>query len=175
MFWNKKSKEEPAKLPDLPGKKITRLDLPPIDISEPPHIESPELNMRQMPEDFTPRTKIPELPRFKETTSMPKGVREMPINIREEEEIIPPQSRMPSVMEHQESKGPVFVRLDKFKSAKSSLEDIKEKVDEVDELLKKIREIRQKEEQELEYWEKEIHEIQGRLDSVTEGIFEKIE
>ncbi|NCO11716.1 hypothetical protein CO038_02270 [Candidatus Pacearchaeota archaeon CG_4_9_14_0_2_um_filter_39_13] len=196
MFWKKKEEDEKNNLPDLPGRKISKFDLPPIraeasEISESaeferPPIMSPSISRRPMPERqaFSPRTKIPEPPRFKQTEMQPEFLGTPPIRQRfspersefEESEMIPPQVHMHETREIQEAdKGPIFVRLDKFKSAKSSLSDIKAKLDEVEELLRKIREIRQKEEQELEYWEKETHEIQNKINGVTESIFEKIE
>lgn len=67
----------------------------------------------------------------------------------------------------------IYVRLDKFHTAKRSLEDIKSKVEEVETLLNKIREIKMREEQELSGWEKDIFGIKSRLQDVTDNIFEK--
>ncbi len=69
----------------------------------------------------------------------------------------------------------VFVKIDKFRSARKSLEEINYRVEEIDELLKKIRETKLREEQELTAWEKEVTTIKSRLQNVTENIFEKIE
>lgn len=195
MFWKKESKKEENKLPDLPGKRLSRLEMPPInpDIPSEPELDEFRPGAQSKPdfnreEDFSPRTKIPELPRFKMNHEpRPEFPKAVPFNSPEfadikeqEEEIIPPQTLIPRHAEYAQEqsirqKGPIFIRLDKFKSAKSSLDNIKEKVIEINELLKKIREIRQKEEQELEYWEKEIHDIQNKLNAVTESIFEKVE
>lgn len=190
MFWKKKEKEEDNKLPDLPGRKITRLDLPAIRPDVPDNIDRAEMlemsrisDMAPEMEDnegFSPRTKIPNLPKIKDNMNVPSGFPRIQEISREDfdgPEIIPPQTNVIHVseMHHEEEKGPVFIRLDKFKSAKSSLSDIKEKIDEINELLRKTREIRQKEEQELDYWEKETHEIQNKINSITENIFEKIE
>lgn len=67
----------------------------------------------------------------------------------------------------------IYVRLDKFHTAKRSLEDIKSKVEEVETLLNKIREIKMREEQELSGWEKDIFSIKSRLQDVTDNIFER--
>lgn len=67
----------------------------------------------------------------------------------------------------------IYVRLDKFHTAKRSLEEIKSKVEEVEALLSKIREIKMREEQELSGWEKDIFNIKSRLQDVTDNIFER--
>jgi len=67
---------------------------------------------------------------------------------------------------------PIFVKLEKFQSARDSLETVKEKLDEVDELLRTIREVKIKEDQELSSWEKEIEAIKARISSVASEIFE---
>src|SRR3989344_775480 len=68
----------------------------------------------------------------------------------------------------------VFVKIDRFYSAKKSLEATESKLEEIDELLKKIRETKMREEQELAAWEKEIATIKSRIKEVTDTIFEKI-
>ncbi len=69
----------------------------------------------------------------------------------------------------------IFVKIDKFYSARKALETASTKLDEIDELLKKIRETKMREEQELNTWEKDITTIKARLKDVTETIFEKVE
>lgn len=69
----------------------------------------------------------------------------------------------------------LFVKIDKFYSAKRSLESTKSKLREIDEVLKKIRETRLREDQELTSWEKEMNNIKVRIKEVNENLFEKIE
>ncbi|MCA9485861.1 MAG: hypothetical protein KC506_03390 [Nanoarchaeota archaeon] len=69
----------------------------------------------------------------------------------------------------------VFVRIDKFHSARKALTDVKEKLQEVDDFVRKIREIKMREEQELSSWEKDIMHIRTRVQHVSENIFEKVE
>lgn len=73
------------------------------------------------------------------------------------------------------AKSDVFVRIDKFHSARKSLTDISERLEDIDELVKKIRETKLREEQELNSWEKDITHIKSRVQTVTENIFEKVE
>ena len=68
----------------------------------------------------------------------------------------------------------IFVKIEKFYSAKKSLEAIKGQVDQIDDLLKKIKDIKLKEERELGVWEKEIALVKSRIQNVNDTIFEKI-
>mgnify|MGYP001599760619 CR=1 FL=1 len=69
----------------------------------------------------------------------------------------------------------VFVKIDKFYSARRALETMKEKLNNIDELLRKIRETKMREEQELSAWEKEMSEVRAHIQEVTAHIFEKVE
>lgn len=69
----------------------------------------------------------------------------------------------------------IFVRIDKFRAARRTLDEIKIKLEEVDDLLKKIRETKLREEQELSGWESDLNSVKARLNDVTENIFEKTE
>ena len=69
----------------------------------------------------------------------------------------------------------IFVKIDKFYSAKRALEAAASKIDDIDALLQKIRETKMREEQELTSWEKEITTIKARIKDVTDTIFEKVE
>ncbi len=175
MFWNKKEKKE-TRLPDLPPApgRQSKMQLPSINPDQ-PEFGEPQINSKQIQEmdssfESMPitRTELPELPGSK----MPKT--RLPM-LKEEDEIIPAQVRIPESNEQAPEQGPIFVRLDKFKSSKKSLENIKEKLMEIEELLKKTREIKDKEEQEIEFWEKELQALKTRIHRVTEDIFEKVE
>lgn len=71
-----------------------------------------------------------------------------------------------------DSKKQIFVKLEKFQSARNSLEIIREKLDEVEELLKTIREVKKKEDEEISLWEREMDYIKTRINSITNDIFE---
>jgi len=70
---------------------------------------------------------------------------------------------------------PVYIRLDKFKSAKNSLDKIKIGLDEIEELLKQLRDVKSKEDQELLSWEKEMDNIKSRMNNITSDIFDRAE
>lgn len=69
----------------------------------------------------------------------------------------------------------IFVKLDKFYSARKALIDAQQKMVDIDELLKKIRETKMREEQELNAWEKELMNVKARMNDITVNLFEKIE
>ncbi|PIN93326.1 hypothetical protein COU54_03435 [Candidatus Pacearchaeota archaeon CG10_big_fil_rev_8_21_14_0_10_31_24] len=74
-----------------------------------------------------------------------------------------------------EKSNEIFIKIDKFYSAKKALNQTKSKIEEIDKLLNKIRETKMREEQELSAWEKDLSAVKARIKEVTESIFEKIE
>ncbi len=74
-----------------------------------------------------------------------------------------------------EKNADVFVKLDKFYSARKALADVQQKLDEADELLRKIRETKMREEQELVAWEKELMTVKGRVNDINQNLFEKVD
>lgn len=69
----------------------------------------------------------------------------------------------------------VYIKIDRFHSARKSLNSAREKLKEIDELIGKIRETKMREEQELSSWEGEIETIKSKVEDVTKNIFEKVE
>jgi len=69
----------------------------------------------------------------------------------------------------------VFVKIDKYNSARRAMGDVKMKLVEIDELIKRIRETKIREEQEIVAWEKDMENIKARMKDITENIFEKID
>ncbi len=72
-------------------------------------------------------------------------------------------------------KEPVYIRIDKFKSAVNYFNEIQSKVYEIESLLKKIKEIKQREDAELRDWGKEIEVVKARLGAIDNNIFSKLE
>lgn len=74
---------------------------------------------------------------------------------------------------HSDSTRPVFIRLDKFQMARSSLENVKTKLTEIEDLLKQIRDVKAKEDQELAAWETDIESVKRRLETITTEVFDR--
>jgi predicted nucleic acid-binding Zn-ribbon protein len=156
MFWGKKDNEK--SLPELPPLKPSRpFEMPKREIPEEP--ERQALPAFPEPEEEE-KEELPELPaKFR----LPK--------IRTIEQV--PEKRMTS--ELSAGKEDVYVKIDKFHSARRALNSARDKLAEIDELMKKIRETKMREEQELSSWEKEIDTIKTKVEDVTKNIFEKVE
>tara|TARA_Y100000310_G_scaffold345322_1_gene463777 strand:- start:6436 stop:6993 length:558 start_codon:yes stop_codon:yes gene_type:complete len=69
----------------------------------------------------------------------------------------------------------LFIKIDKFHSAKKALYSVRENLEEIESLLSKIRETKQREEQELNSWENEVTTAKSHIQKVTEDIFEKVD
>lgn len=74
-----------------------------------------------------------------------------------------------------EKSGDIFVKIDKFRAARKSLDEVKGRLDEVEDLLRKIRETKIREEQELSGWEREMAQVKARISDVNDNIFSKVD
>jgi len=76
-------------------------------------------------------------------------------------------------------KGPrtndLFVKLDKFYSARKALIEAQQKMEDIDQLLNKIRETKMREEQEINSWEKELLTVKSKMNDITVNLFEKVD
>jgi hypothetical protein len=187
MFGSKK-KQKLKGLPDLPP---SMTELPNIkdynpefshEEHEPPHglpsfpdspmqkgfsqsaikdaVDSPD------PKDLS--VNLPELPSFQEgenpnTTELEEWTPQLPSPPTAQLKLPPPSHNLNK---------PIFVKLDKFKDAKESLENIKSKLIEMEELLKIVKDLKAKENQELTQWETEVEKIKARINSINSDIFE---
>lgn len=94
----------------------------------------------------------------------------------EEPPALPVASQVQSLDFSRSSKNSdIFVKLDKFYSARKSLHDAQNKLGELDELLKKIRETKLREEQELGGWEKELGSVKSKVNDIVVNLFEKVD
>jgi len=85
-----------------------------------------------------------------------------------------PMAKMPAIKPSGKIE-PVYVRLDKYKSAVTNFQEIQHKVLEIDSLLKQIREEKRKEEEELTSWEEKIAMLKERIDAIDQNIFSKLD
>lgn len=193
MFWQKKENKEG--LPDLPSVPV-RTQFPSQTEEEFEAALNRPLNQNMRPSPLPDsQAKLPDLPSLGESINRDKT------RVIEMDEWKPSQapSRFPQLSEIQPvSQGPkathelfsypapqeaprakesgqLFVRLDKFQSARQSLDTINTKLEDVEELLKRIRETKMKEDAELSAWEKELQAIKSRIKSVNTELFDKVE
>ena len=127
--------------------------------------------------------KLPELPTAREINSTMEMEEWMPTDFkiqkvpemreRDERIIIPMREPMPIVEGSGQASNDVFVKIEKFHTARKTLKDVAEKLEEIDELIKKIRETKIREEQEISGWENDVTAVKTRLADVLENIFEK--
>jgi len=68
----------------------------------------------------------------------------------------------------------VFVKLDKFHSAKRTLAEVRDKLEEIDEMIRKVREVKLREEQEISLWEKDLLHAKSRIQEISDNIFDKV-
>ena len=177
MLWFNKKKEEkeeqirlnpirevrdlypPPQLPDLP--KIKRL--PELNAGGDPEnidkekiytkeIESSIQGIKKSPEEI----KISSLPPLTKTNNSAPYTPSSPQSLRKETE-------------------PIFIKIEKFQSAKNNFEKIKEKVSDIDKMLKEVQELKQKESKELENWEQELQIIKTRINSIDDSLFKKLD
>ncbi|MEK6888530.1 MAG: hypothetical protein AABW80_00295 [Nanoarchaeota archaeon] len=185
MFWNKKDKG-----PDLP-------DLPPmrpsfttesfkIKMDKPESFNSglpsfPDLSSDNLPAqnsmkdsfDSSEHEEIPlkEISRPFKTMEIP----EISMPKSQESKPLPPPPTFQYTPIVQQQKNDIFVKIEKFQTARKSLSSATEKVSEIESLLRKIREVRMREEQELTAWEKEISDTKAKIETVTRNLFDKVE
>lgn len=101
---------------------------------------------------------------FKESSSVQPLLKEPPVSVD-----------YASELQKAPKNADIFVKLDKFYSARKSLADAQQKLEDMDELIRKIRETKLREEQELEGWEKELLNIKSRINDLNVNLFEKVD
>ena len=166
MFW--KTKDEKRSLPELPPMKPM--------FTKPMPEEEPETALPSFPESPSGRkfaqAAIKEAVEEEESVA-PRVIREIFPRAREMSES---EETAKVVFSREEKKMPedVYVKIDRFHSARKALNAAREKLQDMDALMKKIRETRMREEQELASWEKEIGSVKTKVEDVTNNIFEKV-
>ncbi|MBS3099245.1 hypothetical protein J4462_03465 [Candidatus Pacearchaeota archaeon] len=148
--WNPISPSED--LPEIPQRNIQQLPmLKPRETNV-----ANQMKMREIPY-------VQEMP-MRSQMRFPEMPTEMPPQIQMPEMPMRPQIQMPE-MYMQEMRSArmtkptgvdVFVKIDKFHSAKKTLRDVGNSLEEIDSLIKKIREVKLREEQEISSWEKDV-------------------
>lgn len=173
MFWNKK--DEKRSLPDLP----------PVRTSFSMHDE-----------DFDAMNEKHDLPAFPDSP-IQKGFSQSAIKdavtpmddenykteeVEEESDSIQKSIPLPKISNNasqlSNSKpiraNDIFVKIEKYQSARKALSVAQDKMQEIDELLRKIRETRMREEQELASWEKEVTSAKTKIEEVSQNLFDRM-
>ncbi|MCX8159086.1 MAG: hypothetical protein N3D20_02240 [Candidatus Pacearchaeota archaeon] len=167
MFWTKKEEKQ---LPDLPPLKPTFLSEEPKKEAQP----LPSFPDVPLKKGFF-QTATKEAVTEKEYPTYPDTI---PANEETEADIMIEKAfkSHPDVLSRTKGKlEDVYVKIDRFHSARKALEHARSKIEEMDILLKKIREVRMREEQELSSWEKEVSSVKNKIEEITRNIFDKIE
>lgn len=68
---------------------------------------------------------------------------------------------------------PVFVKIEDYKDILDTLEHIKDRVEEAKKVLAGINELKSNEDSQLEMWNDVLEEIEQKIDSIDEDIFEQ--
>jgi hypothetical protein len=149
------------------------------DAINPPMDNEEETANAKSPEYFK-TTEFTELPEKPIQRQMPKpfpmqSIKPLP-PIRQMQAQMPmPITQMPKPQKPENKRSDIFIKIDRFYSAKRALDSTKLKLNEIDDMLKKIREVKLREDQELVFWEKEVSSLKSRIKEITENIFEKVE
>lgn len=69
-------------------------------------------------------------------------------------------------------KAPVFVKLDDYKKAMSSVDNVKKQIVQIKKTLQKIDELRDKEQEELFGWKEHIARVEEEISFVDKSLFE---
>jgi len=122
---------------------------------------------------------LPEFPKLSEEPKFPtyepqfKQFEEKEIDIPIRKPAFSPrpidlESNRPATIEEK----PLFVKIDRYKEALSSINDIKNKLKEIEAILSKLEEIKNQEDKELTTWHDNIDTIKEKLISVDKRLFE---
>lgn len=195
MFWDKK--DEKSQLPDLPPLKASKLQWNEDEEEEvvekhalPTFPDSPSHNnfsQAAIKEAINDKEPLPELDEeefpvpkktFK-TVEMEEWQPHEHQSLRETDEpnklSLPPIKIKPLPTSFPEKNKDIFIKIDKFRSAKKAIEKTQSSLDEIHSLLGKIRETKMREEQELSAWERDLAQAKTSINEIRENIFEKVE
>ncbi|HLC72013.1 MAG TPA: hypothetical protein VJH37_00355, partial [Candidatus Nanoarchaeia archaeon] len=127
-------------------------------------------------DEWSPQQPIPSPPVIRKISEIPPQIRQEFSPVADTQSFsIPSVSPVLARTARASKNSDIFIKIDKFYSAKKALEATSHKLEEIDAVLHKIRETKMREEQELTTWEKDLATIKTRIKEVTETIFEKIE
>ncbi len=173
-LFSKKSDRDFERLPELPQLPKSVTIQPQIQTSALPAMPRSETANRwsmQAVKDAVGEQNHPDEHNF-DSNDLSSGEKE--VNERGE---MMPRSRINTypVQSAPLRREPLFVRIDKFESALRDFDEISVKIRKIDELISEIRVLREKEDREFLEWEKDLHTIRSRLDSIDRTLFSQLD
>ena len=177
MFWNKK--ENKSSLPDLPSLDPKLFEAHREKEMDEDDFEEPNTENHPLPSfPDSPTSKGFSQIAIKEAIESPEPRKEQFVKEIETEPSISSPKTTPteqySFGQTNSSGSNVFVKIDKFNSARKAIASAQEKMSDIDKMLKKIRETRMREEQELTAWEKEVENAKTRIEEASKNLFDKL-
>lgn len=120
---------------------------------------------------------LPEFPKLKE--SFPSYEPQLP-RVEKPSPPITPKFRFPETkpvfeeptFRQKPVSGPLFVKIDKYKAAVKTIDDIKARLNEAEKILRNLNKINDEEQHELSEWQHDITEIKEKLLKVDKDLFE---
>lgn len=162
--------DELKKLPPLPSSEISE------DFSQ--SAVKFVITPQKKPEERKLTLELPtieqDLPRITPLAPLRMAPLRMPSPLRMESRMQEVPVTSESFAKPSEKIEPIYVRLDKFKSAIKDFQIVQAKITEIENLLKEIREQKRKEDEELKGWEREIETIKIRMEAIEQNVFSKV-
>src|SRR3989338_2406278 len=69
------------------------------------------------------------------------------------------------------SEKPLFIKIEKYKSAMEELESLKEKIHTTEEILNSLEDIRRKEDRQIQTWREELNKLKNKLLNIDKDLF----
>lgn len=124
------------------------------------------------------KPKIPEFPKLPEEPSFPTYEPQLKkFSLQKDEELpeleIPiKKPKIPERVTLPAEEKPLFVKIEKYKSAVDIVNKIKNKLSEAEKILENLNKIKNQEDEELEKWQTDIDSIKENLLKVDKELFE---
>lgn len=82
---------------------------------------------------------------------------------------VPPIEKPKTIFAEQK---PIYIKIEKYKSAIKTLEEIKARLNEAEKILNNLQKLKEEEDKEFENWKSDIEKIKDKLLSVDKNLFE---
>ena len=157
IFGNKKENKKPSlKLEDLP-------EFPDVPSSDVPAYKPTLSDIKQEVEK--PDSEF-QIPKRQPAVRAPQVMRAPP----QSAPVVP--AVPPTISQRVAGGQPLFVKIDKYKSALTAIDALKQKINEAEKCLKEVEDIRAKEDQKLNDWKSDVQKLKERLLEIDKNLFE---